>query len=410
MNFTENIKEAIKAIKDNLLRTSLTVSIIAIGITSLVGILTAIDSIQYTISEGLSDFGSRSFSIANKFSGRRSRAGIREKTSPSLRYREVVNFKDQFEENAQISIETTLSQTAEAKYQSKKTNPNTPVLGIDENYLLCQALNVAKGRSFSTTEIRQGIQVAIIGEEIAKQLFVKENPINKNILISGKRYNVVGVLEEKKGIGGGANNRYVLVPLVHAVAASAGQELNYSVTVMVSDVSKIDNLMEEARGLMRRIRKDNLGGADSFELSRSESIAESINETSNSLKIGGLFIGFLTLLGASIGLMNIMMVSVTERTREIGVRKALGATKRRIREQFLIEAVVICQFGGLIGIALGLLVGNAVASLLGAESLAVPWAWIIAALVVCVLVGVISGFYPAYRASQLDPIESLRYD
>jgi putative ABC transport system permease protein len=179
---------------------------------------------------------------------------------------------------------------------------------------------------------------------------------------------------------------------------------------MVRDKTKFEYLMGEATGLMRQIRRDPLGRTESFEITRSESVAAAVEETSSSLRLGGFGIGFITLLGASIGLMNIMMVSVTERTREIGVRKALGATPTRIRQQFLIEAVVICQLGGAIGVVLGILIGNIVATIVNPGGFIVPWTWMLASLVVCVLVGVGSGYYPASKAARLDPIESLRFE
>ena len=168
--------------------------------------------------------------------------------------------------------------------------------------------------------------------------------------------------------------------------------------------------MAEATGIMRKVRQDQLGKEESFEINRSDSMLKSLNDISGYLKIGGSLVGFITLLGASIGLMNIMMVSVTERTREIGVRKALGATKKQIRQQFLVEAIVVCLLGGVVGIILGVLMGNGIAKLIGQGSFFVPWFWVLVGLTVCVVVGLISGYYPAFKASKLDPIESLRYE
>jgi len=413
MNFSENVKEAFKAIKDNLLRTSLTAAIIAIGITSLVGILTAIDGISSSITSGLSDLGGSSFDVGDRSQTRRSQRGgmVDRLTKDPIVYDEIREFKDKFGGNADIAISTNITGIAEIKYLSKKTNPNTQIIGGDENYLISKGTELEKGRNFSSIELRSGTPVAIIGSEVADKLFDKGEPVNKDINVLGNRYKVIGVIKDKSGFGaGGGANRQVIVPLNNAVILGAGRRLYFSTTCMVKDPTKFEYLMSEATGLMRKIRRDQLGKPDSFEVTRSESVAAAVEETSGYLRLGGIGIGFITLLGASVGLMNIMMVSVTERTREIGVRKALGATPALIRQQFLIEAIVICQIGGAIGVVLGILIGNIVSTLINPGGFIVPWLWMSASVVVCVAVGVISGYYPAAKAAKLDPIESLRFE
>lgn len=411
MQFTENIKEGLRAIYDNLLRTSLTVAIIAIGITSLVGILTAIDSIQSSITSGLADLGANTFDIKDKVANKKSRRGMAERTKTPLEYEDVISFKGDFAAADMVSISTTATMAAEVKRLSKTTNPNIAVEGIDENYFAIKGYNLTQGRPFATTELRTGAYVCVVGREVAAKLFDKENPIDKTINFLGSQYKVVGVLEDKGSAGSrGGTARSIFIPLVNARSLGLGKDLVYTLVAYIKDVTKFEFVTDEARGLMRRIRHDQNGKPDSFELSRSESLAATLDETAGTLRIGGFGIGFITLIGAAIGLMNIMMVSVTERTREIGVRKALGATPAKIRQQFLIEAIVICQVGGICGIILGIIVGNSVAKLLDATSFVIPWAWMVLSMVVCVVVGIISGFYPAYKASKLDPIESLRYE
>ncbi|NJO03521.1 MAG: FtsX-like permease family protein, partial [Bacteroidia bacterium] len=226
----------------------------------------------------------------------------------------------------------------------------------------------------------------------------------------GNKYKVVGILEAQGSSQTGAGDRAVFIPLENARILLANQDPNFELKVSVSNALDIDLAMGEATGLMRRIRQDPLNRPNSFEISRSQTLADRLANITGYLTVGGAVVGFITLLGASIGLMNIMLVSVTERTREIGIRKALGATPQRIRQQFLIEAIVICQIGGVGGIFLGILLGNAVAIFFNVEGFFVPWLWIIIALLVCLVVGVTSGFYPAYKASRLDPIESLRFE
>ncbi len=411
MQFTENIKEGLRAIYDNLLRTSLTVAIIAIGITSLVGILTAIDSIQSSITSGLADLGANTFDIKDKAVNKKSRRGMAERTKTPLEYEDVILFKNDFAAADLVSISTTATMAAEVKRLSKTTNPNVTVEGIDENFLTIKSYDIEKGRPFATAELRTGAYVCVIGKEIAKKLFDKENPIDKTINFLGSQYKVVGVLEDKGSMGSrGGTARTIFVPLVNARSLGLGKDLVYTLMAYVRDVTRFELVMDEARGLMRRIRQDQRGKPDSFELSRSESLAATLDQTAGTLRLGGFGIGFITLIGAAIGLMNIMMVSVTERTREIGVRKALGATPAKIRQQFLIEAIVICQVGGIAGILLGIIVGNSVARLLDVTNFVIPWNWMLLSLVVCVVVGIVSGFYPAYKASKLDPIESLRYE
>ncbi|UZR93563.1 ABC transporter permease [Chondrinema litorale] len=410
MVFIENVKEAVKSIKDNLLRTSLTAAIIAIGISSLVGILTAVDAIQSSISTGLSDLGANSFDIRDmRYRSRRSQ-GQRSMRVKDISFREIKLFQERFGEAERISVYASVTGSAEVKYLSKKTNPNSVVAGIDEYYLGNKNYDLEKGRNFSQAELSQGVNVAIIGQDLVKNLFEDEDPINKTIGIRGFKFKIVGILDKSGGLGSGRLDRSVFIPLLNANKFGAQTNLSYTMTTTVKDPSRLDYLIGEATGLMRTIRKDQLGRDNSFEISRSESAAESIAETSNNLRLGGSLIGFITLIGAAIGLMNIMMVSVTERTREIGVRKALGATPTRIREQFLVEAIVICIIGGIVGIMFGMVLGNLVTLLFDDSAFVFPVVWSSIGLVVCVVVGVISGYYPARKASKLDPIESLRYE
>ncbi|MEN7550918.1 ABC transporter permease [Rapidithrix thailandica] len=410
MQFKENINEGLKAIKDNLLRSVLTASIVALGIMALVGILTAIDAIQYTISSGLAGLGGNSFEITS-ISRSRTRGGVKIQSKGPIEFKEAADFKQKFRHASNVSINTTVTGGVEVKRFSKKSNPNSTVMGVDEYFITNKGYDLEKGRNFSSIELLHGDNVAIIGQNLVEQIFKDgEPPLNKEIGFLGKKYRVVGILEKTGGLGGGAADRSILIPLENANKYRANRDLSYTIVVYQKDPTRIEYSMGEATGLMRLIRKDELGKPESFEINRSESIATSLNDTSVILKLGGATIGMVTLLGAAIGLMNIMMVSVTERTREIGVRKALGATPKRIREQFLFEAIIICLLGGALGIILGMSIGNLVAKLLAQGEFIVPWVWIFVGIVVCVLVGISAGYYPARKASKLDPIESLRYE
>ncbi|MCU0438737.1 MAG: ABC transporter permease [Raineya sp.] len=411
MNFFENIKVALGSINENRLRTVLTALIIAIGIMALVGILTAVDGIQSSVDDSFADLGANSFDIGQKNAQRNRMGGKRADAKPPIRHYEAKELKGKLSFSGVVGISVAVTFNAEVKYGSVTTNPNSQVTGIDENYLGQQGFQLKEGRNVNSQEVENGTPVAIIGAEIAEKLFGKSKATNKFITMLGKRFQVVGVLEKKGGnMGGGGGDRSVLLPLEMARTLLRTQDTSFDIKIKVLNPAEFDQTMDEARGLMRKIRHDLPNEDDSFELKKSETLAESLGEVTSYLKIGGFLVGFITLMGASIGLMNIMLVSVTERTREIGIRKALGATPRRIQEQFLIEAIVICQLGGIAGIVLGILAGNGVALLLGSQKFFVPWFWMFLGVVVCIFVGVISGFYPSYKASKLDPIEALRFE
>ncbi|WP_143961685.1 ABC transporter permease [Litoribacter populi] len=414
MNLLENIKEALRSVQSNLLRTILTGLIIAIGITSLVGMLTAIDGMKAQIEESFSGFGANNFDVKSKFSNgaRVTTDGVAQKTYPPISFREASAFRDEYSRRGVVTVFSNFSGATEVKRGSKKTNPNSRMIGGDENYFFIKGIKIDQGRNFSNSEIQFGNNVCVVGKEIVTALFEKdEDPINQYITFYGSRYTIIGVTEEQgSATAGSGPDRAVVIPLENARRLDRNGTFRYAITASMSDPNKMDYEMGHATGVMRKLRKDRIGDEDSFEIVKSQTLGESLEEVAGFLRIGGFGIGFITLLGAAIGLMNIMMVSVTERTREIGVRKALGATPLRIRQQFLIEAIVICLLGGLLGVIFGIGIGNIVANLVGPGGFLVPWLWIFVAFGICIVVGLLSGFFPAYKASKLDPIESLRYE
>ena len=407
-----NITEGFKAVRGNLLRATLTALIIAIGIACLVGILTAIDGIKASVMQNLSAFGGNSFEIRSKDNFTSTEQGKKSKAFEPLDLREALQFKEQFQEGRLIAISTFVAYNAEVKRLSEKTNPNIRIRGADENYLLIRGYEMEFGRNFSMVETQYGSNVAIIGSQLKETLFKEnENPVNQWISFYGGKFKVVGVLKEEGGFGGNSgSDRSIFVPLETAARLAVNSRLYYNIDVEVANPLEIEQAMGEATGLMRKIRRDPLRQENSFEIEKNESAIETIEQISGYLQIGGFSIGFITLLGASIGLMNIMMVSVKERTREIGIRKAVGATPFRIRQQFLIEAIIICLMGGLGGIVLGLPLGNILASVLGGTVFVAPWFWMAIGILICIVVGIVSGYYPAHKASRVDPIESLRFE
>ncbi len=414
MIIRENIEEGLRSIQSNLLRTVLTAMIIAIGITSLVGILTAIDGIQGSVNSSFADLGANTFTVRNRDDDDFRSGGRRSKQYPAVTYREArmfaAKFKASYEATASLSAD--IAGAVQVNYRSNKTNPNSNVVGSDDQYLGINGYKIGLGRNLDKNDLEKSLNVAVLGQEIARKLFERADPLNKEITFMGSRYKVVGVLEKKGSLGGNNNSdRLILIPLESGRGLAANRTLTYNITASAPNAVDGDVIVEEARGIMRRIRNDALGKEDSFSIDRADAMVKDFANITGYLRIGGFVIGTVTLLGASIALMNIMLVSVTERTREIGIRKSLGATPRVIRMQFLIEAIVVCILGGIGGLILGIVVGNAITGVISENStFVVPWLWMAVGIAICVMVGVLSGIYPAIKASRLDPIEALRYE
>ena len=410
MDFLENIKVALASIRTNLMRTVITCLIISVGIMALVGILTAIDGIKSSISQNFSSMGANTFSIRNSVNNFRVRGRGDQAENPLISYREAIAFKEKFDNVNVVSVSLNASMGATAAYKSEKTNPNVTVIGMDDNYLQTAGYVVEQGRNFSNTELSFGSDVALIGKEIKENLFKNnEDPIGKTISISGTRYKIVGLLKSKGSSLAMSGDRVVYIPIVNARKHFGSPNANYIINVAVPSVEVIDDAIYEAVGQFRQVRELRLSEDNDFGIQKSDSLANKLIDFIGIITLSAIVIAFITLLGAAVGLMNIMLVSVTERTREIGTRKALGAKVSTIRKQFLFEAVVVCVLGGLGGIILGIAMGNGVSILVGGGFI-IPWAWITLGITICVVVGLTAGLYPAIKASKLDPIEALRFE
>lgn len=410
MTYTENVRLALESIKSNRLRTLLTALIIALGLMALVGILTTIDAIKASMTKAFSSMGANSFTIRNRGTGIRIGGdGKRPKPFKSITYEDAVDFKSRLQTPAAVSISVFASGGATVKYGQEKTNPNTNIQGIDENGLANMGLELAEGRNFNATESLNGSNLCIIGSEIATTIFKNESPIDKIITAGNNRLRVIGILAKKGGGMGQSTDRAVYVPLYKAKLINSNSNPSYTITVAVPDGALMDNIIGEATSEFRNIRKVKIKQPNNFEITKSDAVAQTLIENLEVVGMGGWAIGVITLIGASIALMNIMLVSVTERTREIGIRKAIGANPATIRKQFLIEATVICLMGGIFGIIFGIGIGNVVSMIIGGTFI-MPWTTVFIGLVVCVLVGIGSGYYPAKKASKLDPVEALRYE
>lgn len=407
----ENISIALSSIKANRLRAVITMLIISIGIMALVGILSAIDAIKNGINSNFTSMGANTFTIRNAdINIRVGRKGKKAKTYENITFKEAVRFKNEFDYPVVSSVSTMASGTARLKYGNEKTNPNIQVFGSDENYLTTAGYDLEKGRNFTSSEITGGTHIVLIGEEVERALFGKKrNSIDKIIKIGAGKYRVIGVLKSKGNSAGFGGDKICIIPLTTARQYFGRPDMSFTINVLSTNSLLVDRILYEAKGVFRKIRKIPITGNDDFEIVKSDNLASILIKDLSTVTLGATIIGLITLLGAAIGLMNIMLVSVTERTKEIGIRKAMGATQAIIKNQFLIESVVICVMGGLLGIVLGIVIGNLISLALN-TGFFIPWFWIISGVIICIVVGLISGYLPAKRASELDPIDSLRFE
>lgn len=413
MQILENIRVALRSIRSNLLRSLLTIMIIAVGITSLVGILTAIDTILLTMNSNFSRVGANSFSINQKYENLQSHQhGRREPVGDIIDLNNALDFKEKYDfPGSKVSVHAWCSGNSTIKFKNEKTNPTVTIQGVDDHFFDISGFEFSEGRNFNATELEHGAHKVVIGYDIVRHLFDKDpqKAINQIIDINGSKYKVVGTLKEKGSGGNARNDRNVFIPLLNSKRYYHWTDKQYDINVGISDAVQMEDAISDAIGTFRNIRKLRASEDNDFEIRKSDSLLEMIKDATFKLRIATIAIALITLLGASIGLMNIMLVTVTERTREVGIRKALGATRQNILVQFLTEAIMIGQIGGILGIILGIIIGLVLAINIDGQ-FQVPWAWIILGFVVNMIVGIASGIYPAMKASKMDPIESLRYE
>lgn len=410
--FRENVKIALGSIRTQLLRTILTVVIIAIGITALVGILTVVAAFENNLNSTFASMGSNTFNINQYPNTLRGDGGKKiEKINPIITYPEAKAFKEKYNFIMTVtSLSFVATSSAEVKFENQKTDPEISVLGIDEYYITNSGLEVTQGRNFNSFDISNNVYSCIVGSDfVTKGLLKDVNPINKILSVRGAKFKVIGVLKEKGSTFGNKKDLRVMIPIQVARSLFSQPNINYSLSTMIQKTELLDAAIENAIITMRKIRKLNPVEEENFSISRSDDLVNKIASITDFLGVSAWLIGIITILGSSIALMNIMIVSVTERTREIGVRKALGAKKSAIAIQFFIETITVGQIGGVLGIIMGILAGYGISSLLDL-AFVTPWGAIFAAFVTSFIVGLVSGLYPAIKASQLDPIEALRYE
>jgi len=402
--FRENLRVALKAIRSNRVRAILTICIIGFGIMALIGILTAIDAIKSSLTSQFTMMGANSFTISSRgmnIQVGNDRRRIRNYTRIS--YREAMEFKAIFTEPAWVSVSFNATRLSTVKYELEETNPNVSLIGVDENYLTVAGYEVENGRNFSTEEVQMNRRLVLLGSEIASKLFpVGVDPVGKDVTVAGLKLKVAGILKSK-GASQITGDQICLMPVTAARQYFSRPNMNFNITIMPINPVNLDVMAGEAEAVFRIVHESD------FNVVKSDTILNMLLRNIRYVTLAATLIGIVTLFGAAVGLMNIMLVSVTERTREIGVRKAVGAKPSTIKYQFLFESIMIGQFGGLFGIILGIIIGNGVSSMLR-SNFVVPWFWVLTGIIVCLIVGIASGYAPAVKAANIDPIEALRYE
>ncbi len=414
MRFLEAFKMALSAIAANKLRSSLTLVGIIAGVASIIAVMTGISVIQKTMEKEMSVLGSTTFQV-QKFLNGPSTAEERRKAQK----RRVVTVEQANAIRERVKTVDLVGSELwdfgyKAKYGQRATNSNLTICGGTPEYPANNTHYVTLGRNLSHEDIKVGRKVVVIGHSVAEELFPFTDPIEKRIRLDGRKYKVIGVFEEKKSAFGAGYDNYCLIPIsrfqrIYGRFSPRGFERSVNVTVRAKSPEVLQDAIEETRAVMRQERKVRPQDEDDFTIFSNDSQIRSFNKATAGVKAGAGVIGMIALIVAGIGIMNIMLVSVTERTREIGIRKSLGAKRKSILTQFLLEAVVLCNIGGVVGVSVGFALGNVVSILTGFAN-AVPLEWAVGGLIFCTVVGLTFGMWPAVVASRLDPIEALRYE
>ncbi|MDR3715760.1 MAG: ABC transporter permease [Puia sp.] len=424
MKIRDTIALAFRTVRSNKLRTGITVAIIAFGIMALVGINTAIDAMKQKFTESFSAMGANGFTIhykeyqmrfGNRSDVRKSTRGRTAKASntgkPITRV-EAEAFKSRFQYPAKICLNLYGTGDAVVSLGDKKTNPTVRVYGGDENYVELNGYSLAAGRDLSSLDVQSGRNVCIIGSEIAKKFFGPEpdRPIDKILKVNNMPYIVIGVLESK-GSALGMSFDNMIVTSYNNVRRFFNSNVNASFTIQVKvpDVKMIDGAIDQSEGIFRPVRHLEISDDNNFVIDKSDTFVELLLNNLNIITGSAVAIGVITLIGAAVGLMNIMLVAVTERTKEIGLIKAIGGRQKSVRRLFLYESIIISLLGALFGVLLGVIVGNVFALFLE-TGFVLPWLWLFLGVVICTLVGLLAGLYPSLKASRLNPIEALRYE
>ena len=397
---------ALRSIRGQALRTTLTIGIIGMGIMALIAMVTATESLKANVTQEFSSLGTQSFSIDQMRSGGMFQ-GKRVLPSPPIDFRQASQFKNEAAGVFKVATSVFGTGMASVTRGTQRTDPNVSVQGVDELYLDVSGLSLAHGRNFTLAEVQSGASIVMVGQSVVDRLFESwEDPVGQHVLVGSQRYSIVGILEARGTSFGRSQDNQILMPIQGVRRQYSDEGRSYNLTCTVAHTEDMPEAVEQATGWMRVVRGDAPGKPNSFLIRQSNRLVDTLLEATDGITMAAVFIGLITLFGAGIGLMNIMLVSVSERTREIGTRKSLGATGAAIRTQFLAEVLVIGQLGGIVGISLGLVVGNLIANAFDTPFI-VPWAWVVTGVLLCLVTSLASGYYPARLASKLDPIVAL---
>ncbi len=425
MKFVDSLILAIRTIRGNKLRAGITISIIAFGIMALIGIITAIKAMNQKFNEGFSTMGANTFTLRfrertiqvnnNRGEAELSQKNRQKKERQSSQGKKITKFEAEefvrkFDYEAIKGISIFGNRNNTAAYKNIKTNDNVLLFGGDENYLLMNGFDLEQGRNLSADDVKTGSNICLLGFDVANKLFQgnSSKAINTIIHINNIAYRVIGVLGSRGATFGFSRDNIIITTYSNA-DKNFSRGFSYVVAVMTKDLVQTNSAMGEAEGLFRSIRKLSTTEVSNFVADRSNSIAEKAINSLRFLTLSATIIGLITLIGSAIGLMNIMLVSVSERTREIGLVKAIGGKKSNIITQFLLEAVAISILGSMAGIIAGVLVGN-IFSIFLKTGFVIPWNWVIYGILICTATGLLAGIYPAIKAGRLNPIEALRYE
>lgn len=426
MNIRDTLLLAFKTILGNKLRTGITVAIIAFGIMALVGIITAIQAMNSSLKDSFATMGANSFSIRHK--ERQIRIGdnpgdVTKTSSQSpkkikksnagkpITYEQAISFKQRYDFPAKVSIGLGGVGSQTVFFENKKTNPNVRISGGDENYFALNGYEIEYGRNFSQLDIESGRNVCVLGYDVAEKFFgeKKERALDNIIRVGSNKFRVIGVLKSRGSSSFMQADNVVFTTYNTLRRLFSVGSSSYYIGVQVDNVAQLNDAIGEAEGIFRPVRNLTITEQNNFYIDKSDALAETFIGLLGNISLAAGGIGFITLVGAAIGLMNIMLVAVTERTKEVGLIKALGGKKKNIRLQFLFESILISLMGAVIGIILGIIVGNLVGMLMNVPFF-IPWMLIGISILICSVVGLSAGIYPAWRASKLDPIVALRYE
>ena len=404
----ESFRMTIDAIRQNKLRSILTLLGISIGVFSVIGVMTAIRTLESSVESGLNVFGTNTF-VIQKYS-----AIMTDHGDEKYRNRKNIDYPqyEEFKRRAKLPILVSVSEGTSArnvKYRDKIVKRSIELIGGDEGTVRTYNTYIADGRNVTVDDVHSARNVCLLGMDVVDRLFPFEDPLGKSLQIRGLDYTVVGVTERKGEAFGRSQDNYIVIPISNFLQHFKNRWTTLAISVEASSAEEYDRTVDEAVGILRAVRKVPPSDENNFEIVSNAEMIERFSGFTKGIKLFALSISVIALLVAGIGIMNIMLVSVTDRIKEIGVRKAIGATRRDILIQFLTEAIFLSEFGGIVGVILGIAGGNVVSILFNIPAV-IPIDWAIYGLVVCSAIGIGFGIYPAWRAANLNPIESLRYE